>query len=249
MADIYTHDSLKPRRFYKIGVGIVDIDGNPIQKEKNMYERFTDRARKVMQLANLQAQRLNHEYISTEHLLLGLLMESSGVATNVLRRLGLDLAKCRAECLKIVQPGLGPGPDVMTMGKLPMTPRIKGCIEQAIQAARDLGHNHVSTEHLLLGLCSESEGIAAQVLKNFGVTMEVIKAEVLNLIGIDTKTDKARENSDLTRSLRCHGNLLRNSTKVWLTQWIGDRHICNSENCSVCEAWEAYDVLFRQQME
>jgi len=144
-----------------------------------MYERFTDRARKVMQLANQEAQRFNHEYIGTEHILLGLVKEGSGVAANVLKNLDIDLRKIRLEVEKIVQSG----PDMVTMGKLPQTPRAKKVIEYSIEEARNLGHNYVGTEHLLLGLLREQEGVAAQVLMNLGLKLEDVREEVLNLLG------------------------------------------------------------------
>src|SRR3954467_11145424 len=125
-----------------------------------MYERFTDRARKVMQLAHQGAQRFNHEYIGTEHILLGLVKEGSGVAANVLKNLDIDLRKIRLEVEKIVQSG----PDmaaVVLLGRRPLTPRVKKVIEYAIEEARGLNHNYVGTEHLLLGLLREEEGVAA----------------------------------------------------------------------------------------
>ena len=144
-----------------------------------MYERFTDRARKVMQLANQEAQRFNHEYIGTEHILLGLVKEGSGVAANVLKNLDVDLRKIRLEVEKIVQSG----PDLVTIGKLPQTPRAKKVIEYAMEEARNLNHNYVGTEHLLLGLLREQEGVAAQVLMNLGLKLEDVREEVLNLLG------------------------------------------------------------------
>ncbi len=144
-----------------------------------MYERFTDRARKVMQLANQEAQRFNHEYIGTEHILLGLVKEGSGVAANVLKNLDVDLRKIRHEVENIVQSG----PDMVTMGKLPQTPRAKKVIEYAMEEARNLNHNYVGTEHLLLGLLREQEGVAAQVLMNLGMKLEDVREEVLNLLG------------------------------------------------------------------
>ena len=144
-----------------------------------MYERFTDRARKVMQLANQEAQRFNHEYIGTEHILLGLVKEGSGVAANVLKNLEVDLRKIRLEVEKIVQSG----PDMVTMGKLPQTPRAKKVIEYAMEEARNLNHNYVGTEHLLLGLLREQEGVAAQVLMNLGLKLEDVRDEVLTLLG------------------------------------------------------------------
>jgi ATP-dependent Clp protease ATP-binding subunit ClpC len=144
-----------------------------------MYERFTDRARKVMQLANQEAQRFNHEYIGTEHILLGLVKEGSGVAANVLKNLDVDLRKIRLEVEKIVQSG----PDMVTMGKLPQTPRAKKVIEYSMEEARNLNHNYVGTEHILLGLLREQEGVAAQVLMNLGLKLEEVREEVLNLLG------------------------------------------------------------------
>jgi len=151
-----------------------------------MYERFTDRARKVMQLANQEAQRLNHEYIGTEHILLGLVKEGSGVAANVLKNLDVDLRKIRLEVEKLVQSS----PEVGTPGKLPQTPRAKKVIEYSIEEARNLNHNYVGTEHLLLGLLREQEGVAAQVLMNLGLRLEDVREEVLNLLGHNMETDE-----------------------------------------------------------
>ena len=144
-----------------------------------MFERFTDRARKVMALANQEAQRFNHEYVGTEHVLLGLVKEGQGVAANVLHSLGIDLKKIRLEVEKIVKSG----PDMVTMGKLPQTPRAKKVIEFAIEEARSLGHNYVGTEHLLLGLLKEHDGVAAQVLMNLGLKLDDVRSEILNILG------------------------------------------------------------------
>ena len=152
-----------------------------------MYERFTDRARKVMQLANQEAQRFNHEYIGTEHILLGLVKEGSGVAANVLKNLDIDLRKIRLEVEKIVQHG--PGGEQVVMGRLPHTPRAKKVIEYSVEEARNLNHNYVGTEHLLLGLLREQEGVAAQVLMNLGLKLEDVREEVLNLLGTTCRTN------------------------------------------------------------
>jgi len=132
-----------------------------------------------MQLANQEAQRFNHEYIGTEHVLLGLIKEGSGVAANVLKNLDVDLRKIRLEVEKLVQSG----PDMVTMGKLPQTPRAKKVIEYSMEEARNLNHNYVGTEHILLGLLREQEGVAAQVLMNLGLKLEEVREEVLNLLG------------------------------------------------------------------
>ena len=144
-----------------------------------MFERFTDRARKVMALANQEAQRFNHEFIGTEHVLLGLVKEGSGVGATVLKNLDVDIKKLRLEVEKLVKSG----PDMVTMGKLPQTPKAKKVIEYAIEEARALNHNYVGTEHILLGLLRETEGIAAQVLMNLGLKLEEVRQEVLNLLG------------------------------------------------------------------
>src|SRR5215216_5766326 len=152
----------------------------------DMFERFTDRARKVMALANQEAQRFNHEYIGTEHILLGLVKEGSGVGANVLKNLDVDLRKVRLEVEKLVKSG----PDMVTMGKLPQTPRAKKVIEYAIEEARNLNHNYVGTEHLLLGLLREHDGVAAQVLMNLNLKLEEVREEVLNLLGAGVETEE-----------------------------------------------------------
>jgi len=152
-----------------------------------MFERFTDRARKVMALANQEAQRFNHEYIGTEHILLGLVKEGSGVGANVLKNLDVDLRKVRLEVEKLVKSG----PETVTMGKLPQTPRAKKVIEYAIEEARNLNHNYVGTEHLLLGLLREQDGVAAQVLMNLNLRLEDVREEVLNLLGASEETEES----------------------------------------------------------
>ena len=144
----------------------------------NMYERFTDRARKVMQLANQEAQRFNHEYIGTEHMLLGLVKEGTGVAANVLKNLNIDLRKVRLEVEKHVQSG----PEMITMGKLPQTPKAKRVIEFSMEEARHLNCDYVGTEHMLLGLIREVGGVASQVIIELGMKLDEVRQEVLNLI-------------------------------------------------------------------
>src|SRR4051794_13769876 len=122
--------------------------GRAGQQEMDMFERFTDRARKVMALANQEAQRFNHEYIGTEHILLGLVKEGSGVGANVLKNLDVDLRKVRLEVEKLVKSG----PDMVTMGKLPQTPRAKKEIEHAIEDVRNTKHNYADQNNLLLRL-------------------------------------------------------------------------------------------------
>lgn len=132
-----------------------------------------------MQLANQEAQRLNHEFIGTEHILLGLVKDGNSVAAAVLKGLDVKLGKVRHE----VEKRVAKGPDRVEMGRLPMTPRGKKVIEYAIEEAKAIGHNYVSTEHILLGLLRESEGIAAMVLTDLGVKLEEAREEVFLLLG------------------------------------------------------------------
>ncbi len=142
-----------------------------------MFEQFTDRARIVFALANQEAQRFSHDYIGTEHILFGLVKEDSGVGASVMKNLDLDLRKLRLEVEKLLKSG----PETVTMGKLQQTPRAKKVIEYAIKEARNLNHNYVGTEHLLLGLLREQDGVAGQVLMNLNVTLDVARAEVERL--------------------------------------------------------------------
>jgi ATP-dependent Clp protease ATP-binding subunit ClpC len=144
-----------------------------------MFDRFTDRAKKVMSFARQEAMKFNHEYIGTEHILLGLVQEGSGVAANVLKNMTIDLEKIRHEVEKIVKTG----PSMVTMGQLPFTPRAKKVLELSLEEASQLSHNYIGTEHLLLGLIRENEGIAAQVLMNLGIKLDEVREEVLDFLG------------------------------------------------------------------
>jgi len=144
-----------------------------------MFSRFTERARKVILLAKEEAKRFNHDYIGTEHILLGLVREGEGVAAAVLASFGLSPEKIRLEVEKLVQPG----PTTVISGDLPFTPKAKKVIELAMEEARSLGHNYIGTEHLLLGLIREGEGVASQVLMNMGLELEKVREEVMNLLG------------------------------------------------------------------
>src|SRR5271170_458453 len=168
-----------------------------------MFERFTDRARKVMALANQEAHRFNHEYIGTEHILLGLVKEGNGVGANVLKNLDVDLLKVRLEVEKLVKKGT----DVVTMNKLPHTPRVKKVIEYAIEEARNLNHNYVGTEHLLLGLLRDPDTVAVQILKNLGVDPDSVRRDVLTLLGQNPPTGAMRERvTDRTRKILALAN-------------------------------------------
>ena len=147
-----------------------------------MFDRFTDRARKVMALARKEAQRFNHDFIGTEHILLGLIQEGSGVAANVLKNLGVEIEKIRREIEKNVQSG----PSMVTMGQLPFTPRAKKVLELSMEEAQELGHNYIGTEHLLLGLIRENDGVAAQVLLDMSLKLEDVREAVLELLGAES---------------------------------------------------------------
>ncbi|MEW6075867.1 MAG: ATP-dependent Clp protease ATP-binding subunit [Candidatus Omnitrophota bacterium] len=144
-----------------------------------MFNRFTERARKVIILAKEEARRFNHDYIGTEHILLGLIREGEGVAAAVLERLGLSLENIRIEIEKLVQPG----PTTQIMGDIPFTPRAKKALELAAEEARSLGHNYIGTEHILLGLIREEEGVAYQVLLNLGLDVNTVRSKIMEVLG------------------------------------------------------------------
>ena len=166
-----------------------------------LYDRFTDRARKVMAYGRQEAQRFNHDYIGTEHILLGLIKEGSGVAANVLRNLDVDIKKIRLEVEKVVQSS----PDTVTKGQIPFTPRAKKVIEYSLEEARALGHNYIGTEHILLGLLRESEGVAAHVLMNLGLKLDEVREEVLSLLGADAQAQAGEGEASPEPSRRREG--------------------------------------------
>ena len=154
------------------------------REQTQVFAKFTDRARKVMWLAREEAQRFNHEHISTEHLLLGLVKEGSGVAAHTLKNMDIDLRKVRAEVERIVQAG----PDLVNIISRNFweacTPILKNALRCAQEEAKKLGHNYVGTEHLLLGILRESSCAAAQVLVNIGSKLEDVREAVLDLLGV-----------------------------------------------------------------
>ncbi len=144
-----------------------------------MFNRFTERARKVIILAKEEARRFNHDYIGTEHILLGLIREGEGVAATVLEKMGVSLENIRLEIEKLVQAG----PTTQIIGDIPFTPRAKKALELAAEEARSLGHNYIGTEHLLLGLLREEEGVASQVLLNSGLDLNTVRNKVMEVLG------------------------------------------------------------------
>ncbi|MGD9143501.1 MAG: ATP-dependent Clp protease ATP-binding subunit [Dehalococcoidia bacterium] len=141
------------------------------------FEKFSERARRVLTVAQEEARNLNHSYIGTEHILLGLVREEEGVAARVLTNLGISLSKVRSAVEFIIGRGERP-----TTGETGLTPRAKKVIELAIDEARQLGHNYIGTEHLLLGLLREGEGVASNVLDSFGITLERARAEAAHIL-------------------------------------------------------------------
>jgi ATP-dependent Clp protease ATP-binding subunit ClpC len=152
------------------------------------FDKFTDRARKVLTLAQDEAQRFNHNYIGTEHLLLGLVREGEGVAARVLENMNVELPKVRTAVEFIIGRG-----DRPVVGEVGLTPRAKRVIELAIDEARRLGHNYIGTEHLLLGLVREGEGIAAGVLESLGVNLDKVRHEVIRVLSQSSSAGPAAE--------------------------------------------------------
>ena len=144
-----------------------------------MFERFTERARQVVVLAQEEARALRHNYIGTEHILLGLLREEQGIAARVLRSLGVDLEQTRAQVGRIV----GAGDEVVPAGRIPFTPRSKKVLELSLREAVGFGHDYIGTEHVLLGLVRENEGVAARILLDFEAVAETVRNAVVGLLG------------------------------------------------------------------
>ena len=142
-----------------------------------MFERFTDRARRVVVLAQEEARMLNHDYIGTEHILLGLIHEGEGVAARALESLGISLDAVRQQVEEIIGQG-----QQAPSGHIPFTPRAKKVLELSLREALQLGHNYIGTEHILLGLIREGDGVAAQVLVKLGADLNRVRQQVIELI-------------------------------------------------------------------
>jgi ATP-dependent Clp protease ATP-binding subunit ClpC len=143
-----------------------------------LFERFTGRARQVVVLAQDEARGLGHNYIGTEHLLLGLLREEEGLAARVLEGLDVTLEEARAQVVRIVGRG-----DEVCAGQIPFTPRAKTVLELSLREAISLGHNYIGTEHILLGLVREDEGVGAEILRDLDADAETIRREVIRIVG------------------------------------------------------------------
>ena len=150
---------------------------------------FTPRAQQVLQLARKEADRFNHNYVGTEHLLLGLIKLGQGVAVNVLQKMGLDLETVRME----VEKQVGSGPETKIVGNIPYTPRVKKVLALAGKEAKTLNHSYVGTEHILLGLLREGEGVAARVLKSLEIDIERTRNEILKELDPNFTPSEAEE--------------------------------------------------------
>jgi ATP-dependent Clp protease ATP-binding subunit ClpA len=159
-----------------------------------MFERFTDRARRVVVLAQEEARLLNHDYIGTEHLLLGLAHEGQGVAATALESLGISLEAVRAQVEEIIGQGQG-----APAGHVPFTPRAKKVLELSLRESKQLGHDYIGTEHILLGLFREGEGVAAQVLVRLGGDLSRVRQQVIGLLSGETGGTEAGAGTRLVR--------------------------------------------------
>ena len=169
-----------------------------------MFERFTDRARRVVVLAQEEARKLNHNYIGTEHLLLGLIRESEGVAAKALESLGISLDAVRQQVREIIGQGQQP-----PSGHIPFTKRAKKALELSTRESMQLGHNYIGTEHILLGLLREGDGVAAQVLVKLGADLNLVRQQVIQLLHGSGKGGRAPG---------CPMTLSRGSTR-WTIAW------------------------------
>ena len=163
-------------------VGIIRLIDSLAERRKmpevDRFDKFTNRARKALHLAQEEAQRLQHNYIGTEHLLLGLIREGEGVAAKMLNNLGIDLDKARSSVESIIGRG-----NRVVKGEIGLTPRAKKVIALAVDEARRLHHHYLGTEHLLLGLVREGQGIGAGVLESLGVNLEKVRVQTLQVLG------------------------------------------------------------------
>src|SRR3954464_8545414 len=199
------------------------------------FDKFTERARKVLTLAQEEAQRFNHNYIGTEHLLLGLVREGDGVAARVLSNMGVQLPKVRSAVEFIIGRG-----ETMVMGEIGLTPRAKKVIELAVDEARRLNHHYIGTEHLLLGLMREGEGIAAGVLESLGVNLEKVRAQVMQVVSQSPSYSQSKQQTktpymdalgvDLTEAARTGklGPLIGRSTEIDRVMQILSRRTKNN---------------------
>jgi len=201
-----------------------------------VFERFTDRARRVVVLAQEEARLLNHNYIGTEHLLLGLVHEGEGVAAKALREFGITEERARAEVEAII----GRGGNVPS-GQVPFTPRAKKVLELSLREALQLGHNYIGTEHILLGIVNEGEGVAVQVLTKLGAHLDGVRGATLELLGAYSESAE-RPSVAQPSCPTCHRDLAGRVAVQAVTVTVGesasiDQQVlvayCRSCGCSI----------------
>ena len=182
-----------------------------------MFERFTEKAIKVIMLAQEEARRLGHNFVGTEQILLGLIGEGTGIGPKVLKALGVNLKDARMEVEKIIGRGSG-----FVAVEIPFTPRAKRILELSLEEARQLGHNYIGTEHLLLGLIAEGEGVAVRVLENLGVDLSKIKGQIVRALGESNEVGGFRTSNSKTPTLDEFGtNLTLKATEGRLDPVVG----------------------------
>jgi len=183
-----------------------------------MFERFTEKAIKVIMLAQEEARRLGHNFVGTEQILLGLIGENTGIGPKVLKAMGVNLKDARVEVEKIIGRGSG-----FVAVEIPFTPRAKRVLELSLEEARQLGHNYIGTEHLLLGLIREGEGVAARVLENLGVDLSKVRSQIIRSLGDNTEVANANNTTrSKTPTLEEFGtNLTQKATEGLLDPVVG----------------------------
>src|ERR1700716_2143012 len=179
------------------------------EEHEGMFERFTDRARRVVVLAQEEARMLNHNYIGTEHILLGLIHEGEGVAAKALESLGISLEGVRQQVEEII----GQGQQAPT-GHIPFTPRAKKVLELSLREALQLGHNYIGTEHILLGLIREGEGVAAQVLQKLGADLNRVRQQVIQLLSGYTAKGEGQPGEQIPQGSMVLDQFGRNLTQL-----------------------------------
>jgi ATP-dependent Clp protease ATP-binding subunit ClpA len=192
--------------------------------DRDKFGKFTERARKVLSLAQEEAQRFQHNYIGTEHLLLGLVREGEGVAAKVLNNLGVDLNKVRSTVEFIIGRG-----DRIVLGEIGLTPRAKKVIELAVDEARRLNHHYIGTEHLLLGLVREGEGIASGVLESLGVNLERVRTQTIMVLshagGTPAEESTEKPTPRLTEAFGKVLQLAQEEARLFQHDHVGTEHL------------------------
>ncbi len=192
--------------------------------DRDRFDKFTERARRVLSLAQEEAQRFQHNYIGTEHLLLGLVREGEGVAAKVLSNMGVELYRVRNAVEFIIGRG-----DRIVLGEIGLTPRAKKVIELAVDEARRLNHHYIGTEHLLLGLVREGSGIAAGVLESLGVNLEKVRNQTIQVLGqsgaAQTMEAAAISTPSQTEAVKKVLSLAQEESRFYQHDYVGTEHL------------------------